>query len=196
GCVREVVAVRPVLDLLPSGADAEIQTASAHHVDVGGHLREHRGIAVRLRGDHGSDADSIGAHRERREERPGLEAVLSRRVGVEEQVIRDPEPAEAGGLGVGRDREHIRELEAELRLDLNAKIHAKTLAARGDHRSGRGPSSSAVMRNIMCRPVTVNVASMKPAKTAIPAFGIGPIPTTSALNAATSANHTTNAKSV
>ena len=57
-------------------------------------------------------------------------------------------------------------------------------------------SSSAVRRNIMCRPVTVSVASMNAANTAMPAFASGPSPTTIALKAATIASQIANATAV
>src|SRR3989454_5777776 len=193
--VGEFVPVGAVFDLLPTRAQPEVEASSAHHVDAGRDFREQGWVAVRLRGDHRADADSVRSHGQCGEKGPGLEAVGVHRVRIEEEMIRDPKPREASSLGVASDREDVLELEAELRLDLNAEIHMPTLAAHRGHRSG-GVCSSAVSRNIMCLPVTVSVASMKAAKIAIPTFGIGPSPTTNALKAITSATHTANAKSV
>jgi len=67
--------------------------------------------------------------------------------------------------GIARDADHVGVCEAELWLDLNSQIHQPFSSARR-----ACSSSSAVSRNIMCLPVTVSVASMKPANAETPAF--------------------------
>ena len=47
-------------------------------------------------------------------------------------MVGDPERAKAGGLRLTRDPDHLRVTEAELRLDLNAKIHQPFSSLRRD----------------------------------------------------------------
>src|SRR5438445_5954283 len=186
----------------PAVAAAHSRQATDMYIEAHSDHGEERGIAIRLRRNHRADADRPRARRGRCEERPRLEAAGCHAVGVEEEMVRHPVAGEACALRVVSDRDELVELEAELRLDLDAEIHQSGDSAP---RPPVGPeawgplspnSSSAVRRNIMCRPVTVSVASMNAANTAIPAFASGPSPTTNALNAATSASHTTNARPV
>src|SRR5207302_2896375 len=123
GRVGEVVAIRAIFDLLPARADPEVEPAAAHDVDAGRDLGEERWVAVGLRGHHRSDPDTSGLDRERGEEGPRLEAIGLRRIRTEEEVVAQPETREPGGLAVVGDREHILELESELWLDLDPKIH-------------------------------------------------------------------------
>src|SRR5205823_3591972 len=88
----EVVPVRVVLLLLPSGAHAELQPATGYVVHAGRDLGLERGVAVLDGGDEYTQTDALGVPRERRKERPGLEAVLVRRaVGPAEKVVAHPE---------------------------------------------------------------------------------------------------------
>src|SRR6266516_5542581 len=189
--LRVLVAVRAVLDLFPSGADAELEAPTGHVVHTGRDLREQRRVPVRLRGDHRTDADLLRVDGEGGQQRPRFEAVGRDRIRAEEQMVGDPERAKMRALALARDRHDVRVAEAELRLDLNAEIHQPFSSVRR-----ACSSSSAVSRNIMCLPVTVSVASMKPAKAATPALTYGSMPSAIASNPKMSAAQIANVASV
>src|SRR5207248_10344216 len=86
----------------------------------------------RLRGHHRTDADAVRPDRERREQRPCLEAVGVDRILREEEVIGQPEPAKTGGLAIARDREDVLEPEPELRLDLDPEVHHLSFLIAGE----------------------------------------------------------------
>ena len=70
----EVEAVGGMLTLEPARADAEVQPAPGNHVHRGSDLREVRGVAERVAGDHGPESQSRDARGESCEGGPALEA--------------------------------------------------------------------------------------------------------------------------
>src|SRR5436309_13202093 len=92
---RERPAVRPVLFLVPPGADAEDQTAAGERLEGRSHLREVRGIAKAV-AEHLVAAELVGIP----SQRPGQEAPALRDVmaGVLE-MVRKPKGVEGRGGG-------------------------------------------------------------------------------------------------
>src|SRR3989442_531737 len=93
---RERPAVRPVLFLVPPGADAEDQTAAGERLEGRSHLREVRGIAKAV-AEHLVAAELVGIP----SQRPGQEAPALRDVmaGVLD-MVRKPEGVEGRGGAV------------------------------------------------------------------------------------------------
>ena len=84
---RVPVAVCSIFDILPAGADAEVDPAAAYVVEARGDLRHQRRVPVALGGDHGAQPEPPRVPRDGGEGRPALEAgCLHRLVGHEEVV--------------------------------------------------------------------------------------------------------------
>src|SRR2546430_3795744 len=100
----KVVAVRPVLVLFPTRADAELEPAAGHVIDAGRHLRLERGVAVLDRGHENAEADLGRIARQSGQEGPCLEAVAVRRpTGAAEEMVTHPERCEPGLLRALRE---------------------------------------------------------------------------------------------
>ena len=69
---RQVDAVGRALLLVPTGAEAELEAALRHDVDRGGHVREHRRVAVHVAGDEHSHPHPLGRLGQRGERGPAL----------------------------------------------------------------------------------------------------------------------------
>ena len=66
-------AVGVMLELLPAGANAEVEPAAAHVIDGRRHLRQHRGIPVGVAGDEDAEPNPLRLRREGGKQRPRFE---------------------------------------------------------------------------------------------------------------------------
>src|SRR5438309_1567551 len=70
--VEALDAVHLVLDLIPRGADAELEAAAGQVVDGDRQLGQHDRVAVGVARDHAADAHALGRLSHRRLQRPTL----------------------------------------------------------------------------------------------------------------------------
>src|SRR5215218_1178900 len=89
--LREAVAVGTPLVLVPARSDASVQPAVAGDVYRGGDLGVQRRIAVAVATYHLPDLDVLRIPRQRRADRPCLEAGLELRGGNGMEVVEDPD---------------------------------------------------------------------------------------------------------
>jgi hypothetical protein len=97
--LREVVPVRPVLLLVPAGADTPVEAPTRHHVDVGRDLREQCRAAVAVAPDHLAEPDRRGELADRSDRGPALEHRLLGGPGHVVEVVVHPERVESEPLG-------------------------------------------------------------------------------------------------
>jgi hypothetical protein len=89
-------AERVELRLVPAGAQAEDETASADLFDSVGHFGEHGRVSVAGAGDKWAELNPVGRRRQCRQERPAVPAANRSlvRAKVEEEMVRKPEGVE------------------------------------------------------------------------------------------------------
>jgi hypothetical protein len=94
-----------VLDLVPAGAQPELDPAAAHLVDRRDHLREVPEPSERHRRDERPQPDPLGVAGQAGEHRPGVGRGQPARPREALVVVRSEERLEARGLGPARDRQ-------------------------------------------------------------------------------------------
>ncbi len=108
GRVREVQPVRPVLGLVPAGAEPELRAALAHLVDLRDGDREDARVAEGGRADQRAELDPAGLAGQSGQRDPGVgrsgQAVA---VAHHEVVVRPEERVEAVLLGLACHREQV-----------------------------------------------------------------------------------------
>ena len=126
---RDAVVVRdperPVLLLVPAGAEAEHEAAAADLVDRRRHLRDQARRVEARAGDERAEPHPLGRGGQRREQRPRLpRTALGPAVAAVEQVVADPDRVEAALLGRARHREVLGPAHVALGLgELDADSH-------------------------------------------------------------------------
>ena len=128
--VDDELAELAVLELVPAGADPDLDPPAAHLVDGRDNLHEVAGVPERHRTDEAPEPDRRRLAGETREDRPGVRrrAVgVAREVGV---VVAPEEGLEPEALGQPGDRQLVVVAQALLRLDHQREAH-RVLRSRG-----------------------------------------------------------------
>src|SRR3989441_310951 len=116
-------AVGLVLVLLPARAEAQQEAAAGNDVDLRGHLRHHRRMAIRVTQHDGADAEAWHQGRQRTEGAPRLEHGALALLRVRQEVVGDAGDVPPGRLEVPPEIQHARpSLAAHAREQTEAHI--------------------------------------------------------------------------
>ena len=183
---REVVAVGPVLVLVPAGPDPPVEPPAADDVDVGRDLGQQCRVAVRGAAHHLAEAHPAGPLAEGRQRGPALEHRLVRRDRDVVEVVVDPERVVAERLG------QLRNLDGRGPLGLGALDagqlglpalgherperdrpcgHAAFLPPDRRHRPGHSPAAMASPANAAARPPPTLTATLATARRQLAVLG-------------------------
>jgi hypothetical protein len=130
---RELPAVGLVLPLEPGGAQPEDEATVRDVIDRRRHLRDQRGIAIRVAEHEMPQAELPGHAGRRRDEGEPLvrgEVLLLPRAERRQEVIREPEAAPAAGLQRFDGRADVVP-GGPVAVDLDAELHEIPVSSRG-----------------------------------------------------------------
>ena len=135
---RERKPVDLVLELVPAGAQPQLNAAAGDVVDGGGRVRHQRGMPERHRRHHRAQPDPRGARGQRRQRRPGVVRAAPVQAVAGQVVIRAKQrrqPARLAGVGQGHP---VRPGDVLLALDHQAQLHGGGCYRQARGRGGDG----------------------------------------------------------